>query len=313
MSPNLQIKALFQRWERLEGEKSAISDDLKELFKEAKGLGYDSKALRAAFNKKVKIDEAKPADAQFDLVVDTYLDAINGVARDARLRTRENIEEFDRETGEFLEDGEAVGIASDLPTNSPETAYFQAKANDEACETGSDQTRAEASADASDGVELVSRVVDGRTSTATSERMDATAGETAPHCEYCDGTGDVHRIDGEWLGYCHCEEGQRLKAAPVSPIAPASQGEAEAPTPKDVSLPAVGVSSEGAATGGDNVDASNSSAHQAGSGLVSTSPTRHPVLAIRPHCQHPGEEVCGGSGRQHCRACAAAMREEEVA
>lgn len=21
-------------------------------------------------------------------------------------------------------------------------------------------------------------------------------------CGYCDGTGDVHRIDGEWLGYC---------------------------------------------------------------------------------------------------------------
>lgn len=23
-------------------------------------------------------------------------------------------------------------------------------------------------------------------------------------CEYCDGTGDVHRIDGEWLGQCPC-------------------------------------------------------------------------------------------------------------
>jgi len=21
-------------------------------------------------------------------------------------------------------------------------------------------------------------------------------------CEYCDGTGDVHRLDGEWLGEC---------------------------------------------------------------------------------------------------------------
>jgi 20S proteasome alpha/beta subunit len=23
-------------------------------------------------------------------------------------------------------------------------------------------------------------------------------------CEYCDGTGDVHRADGEWLGSCNC-------------------------------------------------------------------------------------------------------------
>lgn len=26
----------------------------------------------------------------------------------------------------------------------------------------------------------------------------------ADTCEYCDGTGDVHRPDGEWLGKCDC-------------------------------------------------------------------------------------------------------------
>lgn len=26
----------------------------------------------------------------------------------------------------------------------------------------------------------------------------------APRCEHCDGTGDVHRADGEWLGTCTC-------------------------------------------------------------------------------------------------------------
>ena len=58
---------------------------------------------------------------------------------------------------------------------------FQAKANDEACETVSDMRRAEAKAEASDGVELVSRVAGGRTPDATSEGMDVTAGETATH------------------------------------------------------------------------------------------------------------------------------------
>ncbi|SOC45734.1 hypothetical protein SAMN05892877_117123 [Rhizobium subbaraonis] len=56
---------------------------------------------------------------------------------------------------------------------------FLAKANDEACETASDQRRAEAEANASDGVELVSRVAGGRTPAATTERMAVTAGETA--------------------------------------------------------------------------------------------------------------------------------------
>lgn len=31
-------------------------------------------------------------------------------------------------------------------------------------------------------------------------------------CSTCNDDGDVHRIDGEWLGYCHCFFGQKLKA-----------------------------------------------------------------------------------------------------
>lgn len=34
-------------------------------------------------------------------------------------------------------------------------------------------------------------------------------------CQTCDGTGDVHRSDGEWLGECHCvktEQGERQEA-----------------------------------------------------------------------------------------------------
>jgi uncharacterized protein (UPF0335 family) len=114
-----QIKPMFERWERLEGEKKAISDDLKELFSEAKHAGYDSKALRAAFNRKVKQDAATPEDAHFDAVVDIYLDALNGSARDARMPARENIEEFDAETGEITiidrddEDGNHIKVTVD--------------------------------------------------------------------------------------------------------------------------------------------------------------------------------------------------------
>lgn len=28
--------------------------------------------------------------------------------------------------------------------------------------------------------------------------------EPVERCSYCDGTGDVHRADGEWLGECDC-------------------------------------------------------------------------------------------------------------
>jgi len=36
---------------------------------------------------------------------------------------------------------------------------------------------------------------------------DLTAMNTSrERCPYCDGTGDVHRTDGEWLGECDCEK-----------------------------------------------------------------------------------------------------------
>lgn len=34
---------------------------------------------------------------------------------------------------------------------------------------------------------------------------------------------------------------------------------------------------------------------------------------LRPHCQHPGTDLCGGSGRTHCHACKKLMAEGEAA
>lgn len=33
------------------------------------------------------------------------------------------------------------------------------------------------------------------------------------HCEYCDDTGDVHNIEGEWLGTCNCGAASQLEKA----------------------------------------------------------------------------------------------------
>ena len=41
-----QIKAFVERIERLEEEKRAIADDIKEVYAEAKGNGFDTKVLR---------------------------------------------------------------------------------------------------------------------------------------------------------------------------------------------------------------------------------------------------------------------------
>lgn len=41
-----QIRAFIERIERLEEEKSAIAGDIKEVYAEAKGNGFDTKVLR---------------------------------------------------------------------------------------------------------------------------------------------------------------------------------------------------------------------------------------------------------------------------
>jgi uncharacterized protein (UPF0335 family) len=41
-----QLRAFVERIERLEEEKKAIADDIKEVYAEAKGNGFDTKVLR---------------------------------------------------------------------------------------------------------------------------------------------------------------------------------------------------------------------------------------------------------------------------
>ncbi|TIY05365.1 MAG: DUF2312 domain-containing protein, partial [Mesorhizobium sp.] len=42
-----QLRAFIERIERLEEEKKTIADDIKEVFAEAKGTGFDTKAMRS--------------------------------------------------------------------------------------------------------------------------------------------------------------------------------------------------------------------------------------------------------------------------
>ncbi|MGB3500753.1 MAG: DUF2312 domain-containing protein [Mesorhizobium sp.] len=42
-----QLRALVERIERLEEDKQAIADDIKDVYAEAKGSGFDTKALRS--------------------------------------------------------------------------------------------------------------------------------------------------------------------------------------------------------------------------------------------------------------------------
>lgn len=90
-----QLRAFFERWNRLEEEKTAISEDLKALFAEAKGAGFDTKAMRVVFRERTADDSAKLKADELDAICDLYRASL-GRARPANApaRTRENIEEF---------------------------------------------------------------------------------------------------------------------------------------------------------------------------------------------------------------------------
>ncbi|MTW19095.1 DUF2312 domain-containing protein [Rhodoplanes serenus] len=68
-----QLRAFVERIEKLEEEKKAIADDIKDVFAEAKGSGYDVKALREVIRlRKTDRDER----AEREAILETYLAAL---------------------------------------------------------------------------------------------------------------------------------------------------------------------------------------------------------------------------------------------
>jgi uncharacterized protein (UPF0335 family) len=72
-----QLKAVVERVERLEEEKKAISDDIKDVYAEAKAHGFDTKALRTIVRlRKQNSDERKEQEA----ILETYMHALGMLA-----------------------------------------------------------------------------------------------------------------------------------------------------------------------------------------------------------------------------------------
>jgi uncharacterized protein (UPF0335 family) len=71
-----QLKAFVERIERLEEEKKTISDDIRDVYAEAKGNGYDVKALRAVIRLR---KQDKDERAEQEAILDTYLHALGMV------------------------------------------------------------------------------------------------------------------------------------------------------------------------------------------------------------------------------------------
>jgi uncharacterized protein (UPF0335 family) len=70
-----RLQSFMERLERLDDDKAAVAADMKEVFAEAKGEGYDAKIMRKVL-KLIKQDKAKRQEEQ--TLVDLYLQSVEG-------------------------------------------------------------------------------------------------------------------------------------------------------------------------------------------------------------------------------------------
>jgi uncharacterized protein (UPF0335 family) len=71
-----QLKSIIERIERLEQEKAEVAEQIKEVFAEAKGNGFDVKVLRKVVRIR-KQDRAKRQEEE--ALLDLYLSAIGEI------------------------------------------------------------------------------------------------------------------------------------------------------------------------------------------------------------------------------------------
>lgn len=68
-----RLLSIIERVERLEEEKKGISDDIRDIFAEAKSSGFDTKAIRAV----IKLRKMNAADRdEQEYLVETYRKAL---------------------------------------------------------------------------------------------------------------------------------------------------------------------------------------------------------------------------------------------
>ena len=68
-----QLRSFIERIERLEEEKKGIADDIRDVFAEAKGNGFDTKIMRQV----IRLRKKEPAERQEEeAILDLYMHAL---------------------------------------------------------------------------------------------------------------------------------------------------------------------------------------------------------------------------------------------
>ena len=74
-----QLMAIIERTERLEEEKKEVAEQIKEVYAEAKGNGFDAKTLRKIVSLRKKPSEEREEE---EALLDLYLSALGMIRAD---------------------------------------------------------------------------------------------------------------------------------------------------------------------------------------------------------------------------------------
>lgn len=259
-----------------------LSEDIREIYAEAKGRGFDKTAIGQVVAyvrklNKVGQEGINERTAIFDLYLDAYQSgaAVSASHTPARARTREIIEEFDAETGEILDRALLPEMSEIMDMDAPEepkpvkakTNAKRPSRNDKSYPEAGPQ--AEASHVGTDTGMLADR--EGRhEGEAVSADLPTNSPETAT--ETMGGTGD------------DCSFGN-------SGVWPPQEGESSN----------LGNDSLNVVTAGETAPQFTPPSF-----LVKKS-----ISDFRPHCQKP--DACGASGLKHCYSCSKLIPAESEA
>lgn len=268
-----QLRAFVERIERMNEEKAAINADISDIYKEAKGNGFDTKVL-----KKIIADRSKDANErmEFDALYELYAVALDMVAEpdfdeprvQVQARVREGIpsatREHDAETGEITEPqpAKAAGqapAAADV-RNAPSAGFSPSLPGVEG---------------AADPDQITEQQV------APQPASDLTSPSQAP--------GQVAPIQPETANEKPIEDNERLDdlASVQDGLKMSSDGAAAVQQSANMNADGQGV------TGGESAA------------------TKFDARKLRPDCQQPF--ACRGMGREHCFRCKKAKAESEAA
>jgi uncharacterized protein (UPF0335 family) len=281
MTSDAQIKAFIDRILRLKEEQDSIGNDIRDIYAEAKSMGFDKTAMGNVVAHLRKVakkghDTVAEQGAIFDLYLAAYEGNGSHAPAPAPARTRENIEKFDRKTGEILDDTVDAKLVETIAAGVQ--TEIGRKALIAAVDIMIEREEQEVATSAGGESEEVA--------------INAVASASGPDDKRATNSPDQAP---EFL--TKAEEGAEAKGAAT--VDTASRADEESDRQR--------------ASGAGPADGRK---HGGGDPLVAAGDhaptfTVKPPSPLRPHCQRP--ESCGGYGRNHCHTCLKAQREREHA